>query len=243
MAYERPGSSALTERGLQLAEMKEGSRILDIGCGTGDTVAWLNETKGMSAEGIDMNLSAISAAKEAHPGIDVKFGDGEFLDAYMSYTFDGILMESSLSLINIPEEALHEAWCVLKKGGKLIIADLYEKDPDPQQVKAVRIEAQRQSRKPHQEGDCEDRSLKFVDFRFEGAFYRQPLIRQLEEIGYRIIAFEDRSDDLEDYLAEAEKQGQQRTEVLAKLSRYLKTEAGGKKRQIGYFLLAAEKPL
>ena len=88
-------------------------------------------------------------------------------------------MESSLSLINMPDEALHEAYCVLKKGGRLIISDLYEKDPDEDQMRAVRIEADRQSRIPHKEGDCEERSLKFVDFRFEGAFYRDALIRQL----------------------------------------------------------------
>ena len=148
MAYSRPGGRALTDRGLALAGLRSGSRILDIGCGEGDTVAYLKEVQGMDAEGIDMNLAKISAAKEQHPGIDVKFGDGEFLDDYMSYTFDGILMESCLSLINMPDEALHEARCVLKKGGKLIISDFYEKDPDRDQMRAVRIEADRQSRKP-----------------------------------------------------------------------------------------------
>lgn len=243
MAYERPGGSALTERGLQLAEIKKGSRILDVGCGTGDTVAWLNETKGMDAEGIDMNLSKIAAAKEEHPGIAVQFGDGEFLDMYMSYTFEGVLMESSLGLINIPEEAMHEAWCVLKKGGRLIISDLYEIDPDPKQVRAVRIEAERQGKIPHKEGDCEERGLKFVDFRFEGAFYRQPMIRQLEEIGFRGIVFEDRTGDLDSWLDEKAGQGTDRTKALSKLNRHLKTEVGGKERRIGYFLLVAEKPL
>ena len=244
----------MTDRGLQLAGLKEGSRILDIGCGEGNTIAYLTEEKGMQAEGIDINLAAIAAAKEQHPGINAAFGDGEFLDSYMSFTFDGVLMESSLSLINMPDEALHEAYCVLKKGGKLIISDLYEKDPDRDQMRAVRIEANRQSRIPHQEGDCEDRGMKFVDFRFEGAFYEQPLIRQLEETGFHVIAFEDRSGDLQEWLAgngESEasavpdaKAGASPDEAaLAKLSRYLKTEAGGKKRNIGYFQAVAAKPL
>lgn len=233
MAILRPGGKKLTDDALRMAGLREDGRILDVGCGEGDTVAQLTE-RGFEAEGIDMNLPRIAEAKELHPGIDVKFGDGEFLDSYMSYTFDGVLMESCLSLINMPDEALHEAYCVLKKGGKLMIADLYEKDPDEKQMRAVRIEADRQSRKPHQEGDCEERGLKFVDFRFEGAFYQQPLIRQLEETGFHVIGFEDRSEDLEDYLKE---------HTLEDLSQYIKAEAGGKKRNIGYFLLACAKPL
>lgn len=243
MAYSRPGGHKLTQRGLEMAGLKEGGRVLDVGCGEGDSVAWLNEEKGMKAEGIDINLARISDAKEKHPGIDVKYGDGEFLDEYMSFTFDAVLMEGSLSQINMPDEAVHEAWCVLKKGGKLIISDIYEKDPNREQMRAVRIEAGRQSRIPHKEGDCENRGLKFVDFRFEGAFYQQPLIRQLEEIGYHIIGFEDRTEELEAYLAEKAEAGMEREEALTQINRYLKTEAGGESRDIGYFLLAAAKPL
>lgn len=239
MAYMRPGGTALTDRGLALAGLREGSKILDIGCGDGDTVAYLNETKGMAAQGIDMNLAKIAEAKEAHPGIQVQFGDGEFLDSFMSYTFDGVLMESSLGLINMPDEALHEAFCVLKKGGKLVISDLYERDPERDQLRAVRIEADRQAKIPHKEGDCEDRGLKFVNFRFEGAFYEQPLIRQLEEIGFHVIGFEDHSQELEDYLQAADAKA-----GLTALNKYLKTtNPNGRKRDIGYFLLAAVKPL
>ncbi len=243
MAYSRPGGPQITERGLEMAGLKKGCRILDIGCGEGDSIVWLNEEKGMKAEGIDINLARIAEAKEQHPGIDVKYGDGEFLDEYMSFTFDAVLMEGCLSQINMPDEALHEAWCVLKKGGKLIISDVYEKDPNRGQMRAVRIEADRQSRIPHQEGDCENRGLKFVDFRFEGAFYQQPLIRQMEEIGYHILGFEDHSEELEAFLDEKAAAGTEREEALTQINRYLKAEAGGVKRDIGYFLLAAAKPL
>ena len=182
------------DRGIELAGIKEGSRILDIGCGEGDVLNHLVSDLGMKGEGIDINLSKIADAKEKYPDLDVKFGDGEFLEDYMSYTFDGVLMEGCLIDINIPDEALHEAYCVLKKGGKLLLIDRYEKDPDPKQMEAVRIEADRQAHIPRQEGDCEDLGQKFVDFRFEGAFYKEPLIKQVEEIGYQITAFEDVDD-------------------------------------------------
>ena len=204
-----------TDRGLAIAGFKEGSRILDIGCGGGETVNYLNE-QGLKAEGIDINLSKISEAKANYPGIDVKFGDGSFLDNYMSFTFDGIIMEDSLSSINQPDEALHEAYCVMKKGGRLVITDVYEKDPDPKQIKAVGIEAARRAMIPHKEGECDEGTTeRLVDFRFKGAFFKGPLIDQIEdEIGFRLVKFEDLGDE--------------------------ETIDG---RKLGHFLLVAQKPI
>ena len=228
MTIARPGGFEVTDRALEKANYKTGSRILDIGCGGGDTVDHLNKM-GLKAEGIDINLAKIDDGKKAFPGINIKFGDGGFLDDYMSYTFDGIVMECSLSTFAQPDEALHEAYCVMKKGGRLIITDYYEIDPNSQQVKAVAIEAARQARMPHNEGDCEEGTVShFTDFCFEGAFYKEPLIRMLEdELGLRVLSFEDAglqigADDLY-------------TDV--------KTEAAGKSRNLGYFILVAQKPV
>ena len=151
------------------------------------------------------------------------------MDDYMSFTFDGIMMECSLSTFPQPDEALHEVYCVLKKGGRLIITDYYEKEPDSKQVQAVAIEAARQARIPHSEGDCEEGTVShFTDFCFEGAFYKDPLQRMLEdELGLRVLSFEDAGlqigvDDLY-------------TDV--------KTETAGKSRNLGYFILVAQKPV
>lgn len=236
MALYRPGEFNITDRMMERAALAKGSRVLDIGCGDGDTVVHLTEEWGMKAEGIDISLARINEAKEKHPGINVKFGDGEFLDSYPSFSFDAVMMECTLSLINLPDEALHEAYCVLKKGGRLMISDLYYKNPDPKQMKAAAIEAERQSRMPHKEGDCEEHNERLVDFRYEGAFYEKPLIRQLEEIGYRIRVFEDRSDDLNAFVAQYVMDGGKLEDLM-----------GGRKpkaaKKLGYFLLVADKPL
>lgn len=240
MALLRPGDFRITDRGVELSGLKEGDRILDIGCGRGDTVNHLFRDRKMKAEGIDLSLSAVGEAKERYPGINVRFGDGEFLDDYSSFTFDGVFMECVLSLINIPDEALHEAYCVLKKGGRLIISDLYEREPEPGKVKAVRIEAERQSRIPHKEGDCDEDRERFVDFRFEGAFFKEPLIAQLEEIGYKVTAFEDFSKELEDYAAQTIMEEGSLDGLITNVKT---TDERGGKRKLGYFLLVAEKPL
>jgi len=228
MTIARPGGFKVTDRALEIANYKMGSRILDIGCGGGDTVDYLNRM-GLKAEGIDINLARIDEARQTFPGINVRFGDGGFLDDYMSYTFDGILMECALSTFPQPDEALHEAYCVLKKGGRLIITAYFEIDPDPRQVKAVAIEAARQARIPHQEGDCEEGSVShFTDFCFEGAFYREPLLRMIEdELGLRALAFEEAVVRLgaEDLYTD------------------VRTEVAGKSRKLGYFILVAQKPV
>lgn len=228
MTMARPGGLTVTDRALEIAGYKKGSRILDIGCGEGDTVDHLNEM-GLKAEGIDINLAKIDQAKASHPGINIKFGDGGFLDDYMSYTFDGIVMECALSTFPQPDEALHEAYCVLKRGGRLIITDYYEIDPDPQQLRAVAIEASRQARLPHNEGDCEEGTVShFTDFCFEGAFYKEPLLRMLEdELGLRVMAFEDAGISIG------------KDEIYTDV----RTETAGKGRKLGYFILVAQKPV
>ena len=228
MTIARPGGFELTDRALEIANYKMGSRILDIGCGEGDTVDRLNKM-GLNAEGIDINLSKIDKAKKDYPGINVKFGDGGFMDDYLSYTFDGIISECTLSTMLQPDEALHEVYCVLKKGGRLIITDYYEKDPDPQQLKAVAIEAARQARMPHNEGDCEAGTPShFTDFCFEGAFFKEPLIRMIEdELGMKVLAFEDAGI----------------TVGAEDIYTNVKTEVGGKKRNLGYFVLVAQKAI
>lgn len=235
MAILRPGEFDITDRCIELAGLKKGDKILDIGCGEGDTLNHLVKDFGMEGEGIDMSLPRIQTAKEKYPDIEVKFGDGEFLENYSSFTFDGVLMECSLSMINLPDEALHEAYCVLKKGGKLLISDLYKKDPDDMQLKAMKIEAVRQSHIPHKEGDCEEHKPRFVDFRLDGVFFEKPLKAQLEEIGYKVLAFEDRSADLDNYVAQTLMDEGTLDNICAD-----KKVLGQK--NIGYFLLVAQKP-
>lgn len=122
----RPGGLAVTRRALELCSFKEGDKILDVGCGYGVTVELLNREYGLDASGVDISTTLIEKGKERYPMLDLSFGDGEML-SYPSLSFDGIFMECVLSLIEKKEEAVHEAYCLLKKGGKLIISDFYYK--------------------------------------------------------------------------------------------------------------------
>lgn len=233
MSLVRPGKFDITDKAMEICALKKGAAVLDVGCGDGTAAEYLQEKYGYQMTGIDMNLAKISEGKERNSQLDLRMGDGEFLDDFPSFSFDCVMMECALSLINLPDEALHEAYCVLKKGGKLFISDLYLKKPDPKQVKAIKIEADRQAKIPHKEGDCDDGKQRFVDFRFQGAFLKEPLIAYLKEIGYHVVAFEDRSADLDTYAAET---------ILQEGSLDSCVTCAKGQKGVGYFMLVAEKP-
>ena len=241
MSILRPGKFDITDKAMKIWNLPKGSKVLEVGCGEGDTAQHLKDEYGFEVIGLDKSLAMVNTAKEAHPDIEFMYGDGEILDSFMSFTFDGIVMECVLSLINLADEALHEAYCVMKKGAKIFISDLYMRDPDPEQVKAIKIEADRIAKIPHKEGECDDENengeLRFLDFRFEGRFIEEPLIEQMKEIGFTNIKFEDRTDDLIQYV------GQKIFDEGKDALDTCMTCAKNKDKKTGYFMLTAEKPL
>ena len=241
MSIMRPGKFDITDKAMEIWNLPEGSKVLEVGCGEGDTAQHLTDKYGFNVTGMDISLDMVDRAKKAHPDIEFMYGDGEFMDSFMSFTFDGVVMECVLSLINLADEALHEAYCVMKKGAKIFISDLYMRDPDPEQVKAIKIEADRIAKIPHEEGECDDvgksGELRFLDFRFQGRFIEEPLIRQMEEIGFTNIRFEDRTDDLIEYVGQKIfDEGKDSLDTCL-------TCANNKDKKTGYFMLTAEKPL
>jgi len=235
----RPGDFEITDRAMKICGLKKGAEVLEIGCGEGETTEHLEKDYGYKMTAIDLSLDMVDKAKKRGLKADIKFGDGECLEDFLSFTEDCIVMECVLSLINLPDEALHEAYCVLRNGGKLFISDLYIKDPDPEKVRAIKMEADRQARIPHEEGECsdecaEDHKQRFVDFRFHGRFIKEPLIRQLEDMGYKVISWEDRSKDLEEYVAQAVMDGKEPVGLPCSIE---KEDMKG----TGYFMLVAEK--
>ena len=184
MTIFRPGEFDITDRAVEIAEFRKGSRILDIGCGEGDTVRHLAADMSFAVEGIDKSTAMIKKARETHPGINVRRGDGEELAGYGDGIFDGVFMECVLSLFFRHEKALQEVYRVLKAEGKLIISDLYCR---------------------------EERTRSLMDM---GAFNMSYLIRLLKDIGYQMIEFEDRTIDLGNFVADFLMKGGSLDELL-----------------------------
>ena len=118
-----PGGLELTERALRESDLPRQARILDIGCGSGETVFWL-VGHNHKAEGIDSSSKLIGKGLENNPGLPIKEGYSESLP-YDDCIFDGVLLECTLSLFEDSDKSLEEINRVLKRNGKLIVSDFY----------------------------------------------------------------------------------------------------------------------
>ena len=112
----RPGGTELTRHGLDLCAFAQGSKILDVGCGQGASLAVLRN-RGLNGTGLDKECSLV----EPFPFVRADAQDPPFADG----SFDGILCECVLSLLPDAERALRRFAAVLRPGGKLLLSDLY----------------------------------------------------------------------------------------------------------------------
>ncbi len=83
----------------------EGSRVLEIGCATGDLLARLKPSRGV---GIDLSPRMIDRARSNHPDLEYVVGDGEDPEtlARVEGPFDYVILSDTLGLMDDMELAL-----------------------------------------------------------------------------------------------------------------------------------------
>lgn len=117
-----PGGINLTKKIFKSENIYKSSRILDVGCGTGQTAAYLASKYGAKVTGIDTNAIMIEKAKKRmkEDRLPVKIIQCSIEQTPLSdNTFDFIISESVLSFVNKPS-ALKEIYRLLKNGGRFI---------------------------------------------------------------------------------------------------------------------------
>lgn len=141
--YYRPGDNPLAMRAA-LRRMEEelagrldlpaGARVLDAGCGMGDTANGLAQRHGLRVTGIDildfnLRTARTRAVRSGVQGLtsfvemdysDLGFGDGEF---------DGVYTLETLVHAADAEQVLREFYRVIKPGGRLVLFE-YSHVPD-----------------------------------------------------------------------------------------------------------------
>jgi ubiquinone/menaquinone biosynthesis C-methylase UbiE len=118
----------LRKRALDMLAAQRGERLLEIGCGPGETLEGLARA-GARTWGIDLSPGMARAAlrRLAQAGlggqVGVQVGDALRLP-YPARCFDGVLMAFTLELFDTPEIplALAEVRRVLRPGGRLCVA-------------------------------------------------------------------------------------------------------------------------
>jgi arsenite methyltransferase len=120
----RPGGIELTARAVALANLKPGATILDLGCGAGHTVRYLRSL-GFHAKGLDLRAQIDDGGATSW----LVAGRAEELPL-PDDSMDAVLAECSLSLVEDQKRALAECARVIKDRGKLIVSDLYARQPE-----------------------------------------------------------------------------------------------------------------
>ncbi len=102
-----------------IAELVEpGSRVLDLGCGEGELLAWLREYKGVHARGVEIETAKIRSAIAR--GVSVYQGDIEQgLADYRDGSFDFVILSQTLQEMRYPLRTLRE---MLRVGRHAIVA-------------------------------------------------------------------------------------------------------------------------
>jgi arsenite methyltransferase len=119
--YDRLSDSQF-EAGQRLVEglrLEPGSRVLDVGCGTGRLAHWISERLGPEGRvvGIDPLPDRVAIARARDPGIRFEVGHAEDLTAFQDESFDAVCLSAVFHWIVDKPRALAEIRRVLRPGG------------------------------------------------------------------------------------------------------------------------------
>lgn len=176
----RPGGLALTGRAADYCRLTAGDRILDVGCGTGATAAFLQTRYGARVIGMDFSSVLLGDARDQNP--DLALIRGSAMDIPLNADcLRAVYCECVCSLLPDAASALKGFYRVLRPGGHLVVADLYWRTPD----ETVSIQPTAAG------GGC-----------LAGAVDRHTMVTRIEAAGFEIGLWEDHSDALKQLAAQ-----------------------------------------
>ncbi|WP_336046827.1 class I SAM-dependent methyltransferase [Solibacillus ferritrahens] len=120
-----PGGIKLTEEILKSENINSTCHVLDAGCGTGQTAAYLSQTFQAKVTALDFNSTMVAKARHRMKinNLPVEIIEGSIEDIPLpNHHFDFIISESVISFVNKPK-AISEIYRILKNGGRFIAVE------------------------------------------------------------------------------------------------------------------------
>lgn len=128
----------------QKVQINPSDKVLDAGCGVGGSAIYLAKKYNCSVDGITLSKNQVEFATEKADNKNLKhklnFLVADFTKMpYNDNTFDVVWAVESVCHAHEKADFLKEAFRVLKKGGRLIIADFFRtmENPDTEQNKLL----------------------------------------------------------------------------------------------------------
>ncbi|NTU43540.1 MAG: methyltransferase domain-containing protein [Nitrospirales bacterium] len=115
------------KRALSFLHFTPGDRVLIVGAGTGADILYLPRDIGI--EGIDASPTMLAKALRKKEALEMNhvclsLGDAEALP-YPDSSFDAVILNLIVSVVDRPERTMSEAARVLKSGGKVLVFDKF----------------------------------------------------------------------------------------------------------------------
>ena len=124
-AYREMSGLTPCELGIFGDHIPAGSQVLDLGVGAGRTVPWLIDRAGRYV-GIDLAPAMVAAARQDHPGIDIRVGDAADLGEHDTASFDAVVFSYNgidyLHPDGVRRRGLAEVHRVLRPGGSFVFS-------------------------------------------------------------------------------------------------------------------------
>jgi SAM-dependent methyltransferase len=123
-AFNRPGTRVVILRQFarvgDALNLQHGHRVLDLGCGAGHFLAWLERRDAFRLDGLDLSEASVRAARHLTSGAEVVVGDAESLP-YPDASFDRVVCNGSIHHMPHVEVALRELYRVVVPGGRIVL--------------------------------------------------------------------------------------------------------------------------
>ncbi|MFD2656098.1 class I SAM-dependent methyltransferase [Gracilibacillus thailandensis] len=103
---------------LYLLSPKEGERILDVGCGTGDLANEIDKM-GANITGVDRSSNMIQEAQNKYSNLHFQAMD--VYDMEFHNEFDAVFSNATLHWVTKPKQALERLYQSLHSGGRLVV--------------------------------------------------------------------------------------------------------------------------
>lgn len=139
--YVHPGGRRATERLLAWADIRPGQRILDIGCGGGNTAVTLARRYGVDVTAADISALMLELARrrvdDADVGSHVTVEQADITALpYPDATFDRVIAEAVTMFVRRPVAA-RELARVCRPGGQVLATEFFWRRPPSEEARQV----------------------------------------------------------------------------------------------------------